>query len=94
MMSGLSLLFAATTSRTYFELMRLRQLDEWWHWLLMAVGCLLVLAAVTTMYLLDTRGMARGKRWKPVAADFLSVRRDGSRLTGIYQAVDDSIRCP
>lgn len=63
-MMGWPSLFAATSmTRTYFELMRLRQLDEWWHWLLLAIGCVLILAAVTTMYLLDTRGLARGKRW-------------------------------
>ena len=52
-----------TTSRTYFEWMRLRQFDQWWHWLLLAIGCLLVLTAVTTMYWWDARGLGRGKRW-------------------------------
>ena len=53
----------AASSRTYFELMRLRDFDEWWHWLLLAVGCVLVIAAVVTMYLADARSLPRGKRW-------------------------------
>ena len=53
----------AATSRTYYEVMRLRQLDEWWHWLVLVVVCIVVLAAVTTMYFLDSRQLARGKRW-------------------------------
>ena len=57
------LLAQTSTSRTYYEVMRLRQLDEWWHWLLLVVVCLVVLFAVTTMYFLDSRQLARGKRW-------------------------------
>lgn len=53
----------ADASRTYYEVMRLRQLDEWWHWLLLVLGCLVVLFAVSTMYFLDSRQLARGKRW-------------------------------
>ena len=50
-------------SRTYYEVMRLRQLDEWWHWLLLALVCIAVIAIVTMMYVYDSRQLARGKRW-------------------------------
>lgn len=53
----------AATSRTYYEVMRLRQLDEWWHWLLLLLVCLVVLASVSIMYFMDSRQLARGKRW-------------------------------
>jgi len=69
-MNCLSALLAQTTpatstamSRTYYEVMRLRQLDEWWHWLLLVLVCLIVLVAVSTMYFMDSRQLARGKRW-------------------------------
>lgn len=70
-MNCFSMLFAQTTptatasamSRTYYEVMRLRQLDEWWHWLLLVLVCLVVLLAVSTMYFMDSRQLARGKRW-------------------------------
>ena len=63
MIPWLPLAATSSMSRTYFELMRLRQLDQWWHWLLLALGCLFVLAAVTTMYWADARVLARGRRW-------------------------------
>lgn len=56
-------LLAAAASRTFFEWMRLRQLDEWWHWLLLALCCVLILAAVVTMYWADARALRRGTRW-------------------------------
>ena len=63
-MSSLNALLAqAASSRTYYELMRLRQLDEWWHWLLLVLVMLVIIGAVTTLYFFDSRQLARGKRW-------------------------------
>lgn len=63
-MANFGVLFAqASSSRTYYEVMRLRQMDEWWHWLLFAFACIVVLSAVGTMYVFDSRLLATGKRW-------------------------------
>ena len=63
-MTGLGVLFAqVSSSRTYYEVMRLRHMDEWWHWLLLVLVCAIALAAVGTMYVFDSRQLATGKRW-------------------------------
>ena len=60
MNSVLHMLIAqAPASRTYYEVMRLRQLDEWWHWLLLVLACGIVFTAVATMYVFDSRLIAK-----------------------------------
>lgn len=53
-------LWAQAISTTRFELTRISQLSEWWHWALLAAICLLVVALVVWMYRRDTRELAPG----------------------------------
>ncbi len=63
-MTGAAWIIAQTSgSRTFYELTRLRSLDQWWHWLVALLVCGIVLAVVTWMYRMDSRELPRGKRW-------------------------------
>lgn len=50
-------------TRVIYQWLRLEQLDQWWHWLLLAVVIGLGLVFVTVWYRRDTVEQHRGVRW-------------------------------
>ena len=59
-----SLLSAAPlAARTYYDIARLRTLDQWWHWLLLAAIVISLVAFVTTLYRRDSYELSRSVRW-------------------------------
>lgn len=59
-MNMASALLAQTVSSTKYELTRVAELGQWWHWVLMAGICIAVLAFVVVMYFRDTRDLSPG----------------------------------
>lgn len=63
MTTFLSLMAQVDASRTYYELMRLRQLDQWWHWLLLAAASLALVFLIGLIYRRDSLQLGLGKRY-------------------------------
>ena len=53
---------AAPLSRTYYGLARLQNMTHWWHWMLLLLVCLGILAWVTFVYRRDSSELPRGLR--------------------------------
>ena len=62
-------LLAQVSSQTYYQIEQLGSLVQWWHWLLLAVVVLAVLAIVAAMYWRDGVELPRG-----IAATLLVLR--------------------
>lgn len=66
-MTNAMVLLAESTSHTYYRLSRLQAMSEWWHWLLLAGLCVLMVAYVVGIYWRDGADLSRGVRWSLVA---------------------------
>ncbi len=66
-MSGMApVVFAQTASRTFYEMARLRMLDQWWHWLVLVILTLLFVAFVIRVYQRDGRELPAATKWSLV----------------------------
>ena len=53
----------ANNLRTYYQLSMLENMDQWWHWMLLASICLAIVAYVAVLYRRDSVDLSIGKRW-------------------------------
>ncbi len=65
-MTNAMYLLAESTSHTYYRLSRLQAMSEWWHWLLLAGLCALIVTYVIGIYWRDGVDLSRGVRWSLV----------------------------
>lgn len=57
-----SCILADTSIRTFWQLSRLQQLTQWWHWMLLVSSVLLIFAYVVRLYRRDSSELSAGLR--------------------------------
>lgn len=60
MTRNLSLLLARSTESTYYDFARAQMLTDWWQWMVLLVVCVVIVALVIAMYVIDSRELPRG----------------------------------
>jgi len=65
-------LLAISETSVYHQFSRLQSMTEWWHWLLLSIACVVVVAFIALTYYFDSVELPKPLRWSLFALRVLA----------------------